>query len=356
MSKNYFFALSLCIALYLSFGLVLLTSACEGNYYMVYKQLLHIVLALMAAFSMTLLSSRQLQLLSFLVYVLGNILLIMVLLIGYTGKGAQRWLDLGVVRFEPSEILKIALPLCIASLAEFDTVPIRRNTIYACLILIAIPFLLIAKQPDLGTASITALIGIATMLIAGFPLRYFGYGIVFFVGCSPMLWHLLHDYQKNRILTLLMPHSDVSGTGYHIMQAKIAIGSGGILGKGWIQGTQTHLQYLPEQNTDFIFALCAEEFGFLGCLFLLLAFNIILWLCFRISTTAQDNFSRIACAGIGIAYALCTSINIAMVCGLIPVVGIPLPMISYGGTTMVITLFGFGIVLACAKQQRLFHH
>ncbi len=356
MVRSYYYILLAFLATYLLFGIVLLASACEGNYYMVYKQLMHIGVAVLIAYIINLLPSRQLQLLSFMLYVLGNLLLVMVLCFGYTGKGAQRWLDLGIIRFEPSEILKIALPLSIATIVEQQGTPLRGNTIIVCLLLIAIPFLLIAKQPDLGTASITAFIGIATMLVSGLPLRYCAYGLFSFMLCSPLLWQMLHNYQKERILTLLMPHSDLSGKGYHIMQAKIAIGSGGLFGKGWMQGTQTHLQYLPEQNTDFIFALGAEEFGFLGCFALILAFNIILWICCSISMHAQDNFSRIACAGISLSYALCTCINIAMVSGIIPVVGIPLPLISYGGTTMVMTLFGFGVVLACARQHKLFHN
>ncbi len=356
MKKLYFNSLCTFLTVYLCLGLLLLVSACEGNFFMVYKQLAHVVLAISIALLISILEPRQLQLLSFILYIIGNVLLICVLLFGHTGKGAQRWLDLGFIRFEPSEILKIALPLSIASIVDQQGMPIRGTTSLLCLLLIGVPFLLISKQPDLGTASITAFIGIATMLIAGFPIRYCLYGLLSLLACSPFLWPLLHQYQQERILTLLLPNSDVNGKGYHIMQAKIAIGSGGVFGKGWMQGTQTHLQYLPEHNTDFIFALCAEEFGFVGCLFLLTVFFSIFWLSCRVSMLAQDTFSRLSCAGISIAFALCSCINIAMVSGMIPVVGIPLPLISYGGTTMVVSMLGFGIVLACAKSTKLFNN
>ncbi len=349
-----FYTLLFSLGLYLCLGLLLLGSAIEGNYYLLYKQIFHILLSLTVGMLIMRIPSTHLQQLSYLLYILGIGLLILVLTIGYTGKGAQRWLDLGFIRFEPSEIMKIALPLTLASRAEQDGVPIRGSSLILCLFLVFLPFLLIAKQPDLGTASIVAIIGMLTLLVTGFPFRYCAYGVLGLIVSSPVLWHLLHGYQKQRILTLLMPENDISGKGYHIMQAKIAIGSGKLFGQGWLQGTQSHLDFLPEHNTDFIFALGAEEFGFLGSCLLMTIFFIIMYQCVLISIRAQNIFTRIASAGITIAFSICTFINIAMVCGMIPVVGIPLPLISYGGTTMVITLLGFSIVLSCSKQEKLF--
>ena len=347
-------SLNVLLLIYVSMGLLLLFSACEGNYYMVIKQGVHVVLALGVLFIVQRTSCEQLQKVALLLYFLTILLLILVLLVGYTGKGAQRWLDLRFIRFEPSEIMKIVLPLTLASRIQNQELPLSSYALFENFILILIPFLLVAKQPDLGTASIIFSIGLFTLIMAGLPFKILRYGFFAFVLGSPISWTLLHDYQKRRILTLLMPKRDVAGSGYHILQSKIAIGSGGIFGKGWFQGTQSHLQFLPEHNTDFIFALLAEEFGFLGCLFLFGLFFWILVKCFGYSTQAQNHFTRLASSGIAFAFGICTFINVAMVSGIIPVVGIPLPLISYGGTTMLITFLGFGIINSCKAQKRLF--
>ena len=342
------------IFVYVSMGLLLLLSACEGNYFMVIKQSIHVALALGVLFFVQRMHCEHLQKLAILLYCLTIMLLIMVLLFGYTGKGAQRWLDLKFIRFEPSEIMKIILPLTLASRIQNQELPLSNRALLANIILIVIPFFLIAKQPDLGTATLVFSIGLFTLVMAGLPFGVLKYSAITFVLASPISWTLLHDYQKRRILTLLMPKRDVAGDGYHILQSKIAIGSGGIWGKGWFKGTQSHLQFLPEHNTDFIFALLAEEFGFVGCLLLFALFFWILVKCFGYSPQAQNHFTRLASSGITFAFGICTFINIAMVSGIIPVVGIPLPMISYGGTTMLITFLGFGIINSCKAQKRLF--
>ncbi len=341
--------------IYVSIGLMLLLSASEGNNYMVIKQGVHVLLATIVLFVVQKIHCEQLQKIAIILYSLTILLLIMVLVFGHTGKGAQRWLDLKFIRFEPSEIMKIILPVTLASLIEKQELPLSNSALIKNLGLIMIPFFLVAKQPDLGTATIILTIGIFTMLMAGMPIRYIGYGIIGLIASSPLLWTLLHDYQKRRILTLLMPKRDIAGDGYHIMQSKIAIGSGGLFGKGWFGGTQSHLQFLPEHNTDFIFALAAEEFGFIGCILLFSLFMWILVKCFGYSTQAKTSFTRLASSGITFAFGLCTFINIAMVSGIIPVVGIPLPLISYGGTTMLITFLGFGIINSCKAQKRMFN-
>ena len=281
-------------------------------------------------------------------------LLILVLLFGYTGKGAQRWLNLHFVRFEPSEIMKIVLPLTIGNIIEKKNGETNLGVIATAACYIILPFVLIAKQPDLGTATTILCIGVYTLLMAGISVRWIFYSVGLLILSSPLSWTLLHDYQKRRIMTLLMPQKDLAGDGYHIMQSKIAIGSGGIFGKGWLGGTQSHLQFLPEHNTDFIFALHAEEFGLVGCLILFIAFLWIVIKCMNYSAHAENQFTRLSCAGITFSFGLCSFINIAMVCGLLPVVGIPLPLLSYGGTTMLITLFGFGVVNACKSKRQFF--
>ncbi|MEC8063585.1 MAG: rod shape-determining protein RodA [Pseudomonadota bacterium] len=339
---------------YTTFGLLLLASAAEGNVMMIVKQSFHVALAIIIAVVINTYSNLQIQRYAFFLYFFAVMLLVTVLVFGHVGKGAQRWLDLKFVRFEPSEIMKIVLPLTLASYIQQHELPLRNSIFLQCVGLILLPFYLIAKQPDLGTALITAIIGFFTLFMAGLPIQILSriiYGLVF---TSPITWHLLHPYQQQRILTLLSPKADVAGAGYHIEQAKIAIGAGGVLGKGWFQGTQSHLQFLPEHNTDFIFALCAEEFGFLGCLFLITLCLGIISRCFILSSSSQDSFTRLATAGITFSFGLCSCINIAMVSALIPVVGIPLPLISYGGTTMVMSMVGFGVIHACSRNTKLF--
>jgi rod shape determining protein RodA len=340
--------------LYTFVGLMLMLSASESNMYMVIKQCIHASLAVVVLLLVQRLSCEHLQKVAMLLYIGTIILLILVLLFGHTGKGAQRWLDLRYIRFEPSEIMKVVLPLTLASCVQNQELPLSPLALLQNLLLIIIPFVLVAKQPDLGTATIIFSIGLFTLIMAGLPFKLIRYGITAFVVLSPVSWTLLHDYQKQRIITLLLPKQDVSGSGYHITQSKIAIGSGGFFGKGWFRGTQSHLQFLPEHNTDFIFALLAEEFGFFGCCLLFILFLWILVKCFSYSMQAQSHFTRLACAGIAFAFGICTFINVAMVTGLIPVVGIPLPLVSYGGTTMLVTLFGFGIINACRAHTRLF--
>jgi len=343
------------VVIYALFGLTLLLSASIDQPRYLYRQISHITLGLTLLLITAYQPPERIRQLSPWLYALGILLLLCVLLIGQHGKGAQRWLRLGPVKFEPSEILKLGLPLCLATFVHHRPTPLSSSDLLTGAALIALPFLLIFLQPDLGTGLLITFVGTAVLLLAGMPLWVIRSLLLSVVACSPLLWQLLHDYQKKRIMTLLFPSHDQSGTAYHITQAKIAIGSGGWWGKGFAQGSQAHLNFLPEHNTDFIFALCAEEWGLIGCLFLIGLMCAITLRSLIISWHATDQFSRVASASLAFTFFLCSVINIAMVIGLIPVVGVPLPLMSYGGTNAVIMLVLFGVILSIHRQRRLFY-
>ena len=288
-------------------------------------------------------------------WLFGGLVLVLfaVLAIGVISKGGQRWLGVGVMRMQPSELMKIVMPLVLAwYLADKRLPPKRRVLMIAC-ILIVVPVMLIAKQPDLGTALLIAMCGAGVLLLAGMSWRVvLGFFILALI-CAPILWHFMHGYQRMRVLTLINPERDPLGAGYHIIQSKIAIGSGGVFGKGWLNGTQSHLKFLPEHTTDFIFAVCGEEFGLMGCVLLLALFLIIVVRGFMICANAQDTFSRLLVGGITLTFFVSVFINIGMVIGLLPVVGLPLPLISYGGSSIVTLLSGFGIIMSVHTHRRL---
>lgn len=345
------------LLIYLCFSYLLHTSAYLAHIKPAIKQLCNLAVGLGAMFAISQVPRETLKYCAFTFYCITIVLLIAVFLFGHTGKGAQRWLDLKFIRFEPSELMKLALPMTLAWLLDSVSCKLSMKNLAACFALIALPFLLIAKQPDLGTASLVTMVGLQVLLMAGLRLRVLVWITAFIAATSPLSWHyLLHEYQKKRILTLLFPKNDLAGSGYHILQAKIAIGSGSWFGKGWMQGTQTHLNYLPEHNTDFVFALCAEEFGYLGCLALIAVCLCIVGRCFYLSLDAKDHFSQLLVASLAFTFGLCSLINIAMVCGLIPVVGVPLPFMSYGGTSLLVTLSGFGAINACLKKKPHTHN
>lgn len=280
-------------------------------------------------------------------------LLVAVLAVGDISMGAQRWLDLGVVRFQPSEIMKLAVPMMVAwYLADHHLPPDGLRLIVTALIVV-IPTLLIAKQPDLGTALLVASAGTFVVFLSGIRWRYILLLAVLAAAAAPALWYLLHDYQRQRVLTFLDPENDPLGAGYHIIQSKIAIGSGGIYGKGWMNGTQSHLDFLPERTTDFIFAVFGEEFGMIGILLLLLLYLIIVLRCLYIATQAQETFTRLLAGSLGLTFFVYMFVNMGMVTGLLPVVGVPLPLISYGGTSLVTLLAAFGILMSIHTHRRL---
>jgi rod shape determining protein RodA len=286
-------------------------------------------------------------------YVVGLITLLLVLLTGETGGGAQRWLDIGI-RFQPSELMKLAVPAMLAWLLHDRPLPPSAALILGMLILIAAPVALIGLQPDLGTAILIALTGAAVIFLAGIGMRVLVAGTVAIMLALPAMWYFfMRDYQKQRVLTLLDPETDPLGAGYHIIQSKIAIGSGGIFGKGWLNGSQGQLEFLPERSTDFIFAVIGEEFGFIGAITLLLLYLLIVARGFYIAACAQDTFSRLLAGSISFTFFFYVFVNTAMVTGLLPVVGVPLPLVSSGGTSLVTLLAGFGILMSIQTHRKL---
>lgn len=284
---------------------------------------------------------------------LGILLLIAVLIMGQIGKGAQRWLDLGFFRFQPSEMIKITTPMMIAWYLAEHSLPPKWKQLCIAAVLIVIPTLLIAKQPDLGTALLVASSGAGVLFFAGLSWLFILAVIAILASLTPVVWHLMHDYQRDRVLTFLNPEADPMGRGYHIIQSKIAIGSGGIYGKGWLGSTQSELDFLPESSTDFIFAVFAEEFGLFGCLGLLVLYLLIIGRCLYIASQAQDTYSRLLAGSLSFTFFVYVFVNIGMVIGILPVVGVPLPLISYGGTSIVTLLAGFGILMSIHTHKKL---
>jgi rod shape determining protein RodA len=286
-------------------------------------------------------------------YLLGLFLLIVVLAIGETSHGSKRWLNLGLFRFQPSELMKLAVPMMVTWYLADKPLPPSYGRLLVASILIAIPVILVAKQPDLGTALLIGSSGIFVILLSGISWRFvFGF-MTLGILSTPVLWYIMHPYQRQRVLTLLDPEKDPLGTGYHIIQSKIAIGSGGLYGKGWLNGTQSQLQFLPERTTDFVFAVYSEEFGLVGVLILLGIYFFILSRGMYISLRAQDSFSRLLTGSLVLSFFVHIFANMGMVTGLLPVVGLPLPLISYGGTSIITLMIGFGFVMAVHTHRRL---
>jgi len=287
------------------------------------------------------------------IFSMGLILLALVLVIGYTGKGAQRWLDLGFIRFQPSEIMKLGVPMMVAwVLTRKPLPPNKRTLIYAALVLI-LPTSLILKQPDLGTAIMIFASGTLIIFMAGFAWRYIGILVLMAVVSAPLLWQSLHQYQQQRILTLFDPWSDPLGAGYHSIQSMIAIGSGGAQGKGWTNGSQSQLEFIPERHTDFIFSVFSEEFGLIGVALLFALYLAITGRGLFIAYYTKDTYSRLLAASLSMTFFFYVFVNVGMVSGMLPVVGVPLPLISYGGTSMVTLMAGFGILMAIQNHRPL---
>ncbi|MDX1670085.1 MAG: rod shape-determining protein RodA [Limnobacter sp.] len=286
-------------------------------------------------------------------YLLGVFLLIGVALFGDISKGARRWLDLGFIRLQPSEIMKIAMPLMLAwFFQQRENVSGWREFLVAT-ILLAIPGALILKQPDLGTALLVIGAGFFVIFFAGLSWRLLGYLATIFVCSLPLVWSLMHEYQRQRVLTLLDPTKDPLGKGFHIIQSTTAVGSGGLTGKGFLKGTQTHLEFIPERTTDFIFAVLAEEFGLFGCLVLLILYTCLIMRGLVIAANAPTLFSRLMAGSISLIFFTYAFVNIGMVSGILPVVGVPLPLLSYGGTAMVTLGLGAGILMSIQNTKKL---
>lgn len=287
------------------------------------------------------------------VYGMGVLLLLAVMFFGEVGKGAQRWLDLGVFRFQPSEVMKLGVPMMVAWYLSEHSMPPDGRRIFFTLIMIMTPVLLIAKQPDLGTAMLVGSAGVFVLLFAGLRWRLVFIAMGLFAACAPIIWYMMHDYQRQRLLTFLSPEHDPLGAGYHIIQSKIAIGSGGLYGKGWLHGSQSQLNFLPERATDFVFAAFSEEFGFIGILLLLAVYLFILMRGLWIAAQAQDTYTRLLAGSLVMTFFIYVFVNIGMVTGLLPVVGVPLPMISYGGTSIVTLMASFGILMSIHTHKKL---
>lgn len=342
------------VAIFLLCMLSFLTlySASGQDFSVLIRQAIRVGVAFVVMVTLAQCKPQQFYRYSVILYILGILLLVAVLLAGLVGKGAQRWLDLGLFRFQPSEMIKITTPLMIAWFLSDYTLPPKPMQIFWAVVLIALPTLLIAKQPDLGTALLIVISGGAMLFFANLSLRFMLVTSGVLLSLTPVLWHFMHDYQKARVLTFLHPEQDPIGRGYHIIQSKIAIGSGGIYGKGWLGGTQANLNFLPESATDFIFAVFAEEFGLLGCLVLLSLYLFVISRCLYIAVRADDTYSRLLAGSLAVTFFAYVSVNIGMVIGVLPVVGVPLPMMSYGGTSVVTLLASFGILMSIHTHRK----
>lgn len=335
-------------------GLLTIYSSGGQDWALVNRQLVRLSIALIIMIGLAQIPLAAYRRISIYFYGAGILMLLGVLLFGVTGKGAQRWLDLGVIRFQPSEIMKLAMPMMIAWFVSKRGLPANLSTIFLGFVFVCIPTVLIAKQPDLGTSLLVACSGVFVLFLAGMRWK-----LIAFISClagafAPIMWFfLMKEYQKQRVITFLDPETDPLGSGYHIIQSKIAIGSGGINGKGWLQGTQSQLEFLPERHTDFIFSVFSEEFGLLGVTGLLFMYLCIILRGLYIANRAQDTFSKLLAGSITLTFFVYVFVNMGMVSGLLPVVGVPLPLISYGGTSMVTLMAGFGILMAISTQKRL---
>jgi len=333
-------------------AMVVLYSAGGQKIEVVLRQAGRVGLALGVMFALAQIHPRHLRTYSPTLYLFGVLLLTAVMLAGEVSLGAKRWLNLGVVRFQPSELMKLAMPMMVAWFLAAHPVPPRFRHVLAAGLLILLPTLMIAKQPDLGTAFLVAVAGAAVVFLAGLRWAYLLGLAVLGGSLLPVMWHFMHGYQRDRVLMFLDPEADPLGRGYHIIQSKIAIGSGGLYGKGWLQGTQAHLEFLPERSTDFIFAVLAEEFGLLGCLGLLGLYLFILARCFYIAVQARDIYCRLLSGALTLTFFVYVFVNTGMVIGILPVVGVPLPLVSYGGTSMVTLLAGFGILMSIQTHRQ----
>ncbi|SFV63899.1 Rod shape-determining protein RodA [hydrothermal vent metagenome] len=334
------------------FGLIILYSAAPSHI-LVVKQIIHLFLAIGVMIAIAQIPPYHIKRWTPYLLIIGIILLLLVLFFGTKINGAQRWLDLGFFRFQPSELLKIVVPIAIASILSESTLPPKPNKILLSFIAIMTVAFLIFKQPDLGTALLISSSGIFVLFFSGLSWKIIFGSLGIIIAILPIMWNfVLHSYQKQRVLTFLNPESDPYNTGYHIIQSKIAIGSGGISGKGYMQGSQSQLNFLPEHSTDFIFSVLSEEFGLIGVLVLLTIYAIIIYRCFVIAINTPDNFSRLLTAGLTMTFFTYIFVNIGMVSGLLPVVGMPLPFMSYGGTSLITLMISFGVIMSISQNKK----
>ncbi|MDX1803978.1 MAG: rod shape-determining protein RodA [Alcanivorax sp.] len=336
-------------------GLTVLYSAGGESLDLVFRQSLRFGAGLFAMFLLAQIPPRSYRFWAPFVYSAGLILLMLVLVMGVQAKGAQRWLHIpGLGRFQPAEIMKLGVPAMVAWYFSERTLPPRLLDVVAALVLLGLPAMLIGLQPDLGTAILIAASGLVVLFMAGLSWRLIAIAVILVVTAAPLMYYfVLHDYQRNRVDTFLNPEADPRGAGWNIIQSKTAIGSGGIQGKGWLDGTQSRLDFLPESSTDFILAVLGEEFGLVGISLLLVMYLVVVGRGFFISWQAQETFARLLAASLTMTFFIYVFVNIGMVSGILPVVGVPLPLISYGGTSIVTLLASFGMLMSVHTHRRL---
>ncbi|MBP9791768.1 MAG: rod shape-determining protein RodA [Rickettsiales bacterium] len=346
-TKNFPYIMLIAVYLTAAIGLLLMHGISTPTKPLFHKQMIHLCIASVLLFGAALINIRHIFHISFAIYAVSLILLISVTIVGHTAMGATRWLNLGIVKIQPSELVKIGITMALA--AYFHTIQYQNiakpTTLLIPLAIILIPLIIVIKQPDLGTALTISALSAIILFLAGVKIWKFVVSITTLVISMPIIWHYLYDYQKQRILTFIYPEHDSLGAGYNITQSKIAIGSGGFFGKGYLEGSQTQLNFLPEYQTDFVFSLFAEEFGFFGSIILLLLFFTIILSGINIAIHCKHTFGKLLTYGLVSILSLHIFINIGMVSGLLPVVGIPLPLISYGGSSLTTTFIAVGLMI-----------
>ncbi len=341
------------IGLLMMVSLFILYSATDGNWMRVFSQLINILAAFLALWVVANMPLHYLIRSAVPIYLLGMILLLGVALVGDISHGARRWLNIGIATIQPSELMKIAVPLMMAWYFEKHEATLTLKNYFIAALLLLMPVALIARQPDLGTALLISASGFYVLFLAGLSWRVMIGMAIAAAASAPFMWSMLHDYQRHRILMLFDPSQDALGKGYHTIQGMIAVGSGGLFGKGYLNGTQTHLDFLPERTTDFIFAVWSEEFGFTGNLILLAMYVFVIGRGFIITANASTYFTRLMAGSITLTFFTYAFVNMGMVSGILPVVGVPLPLVSYGGTSMLTLLLGFGMLMSIHTHKQL---
>jgi rod shape determining protein RodA len=341
------------LSLIAAYGLIVLYSASGQSMPTVLRTVARLVLGAIAMLLLARVNPNFLRRSTPWIYAAGCVLLVVVAAVGHIGLGAQRWLDLGLFRFQPSELMKLAVPMMCAWYLHDRPLPPGGGALCVMALLILLPVGLVAVQPDLGTAALIAIAAALVIVLAGLRLRVMLIMLAVAAAAAWFGWSFMHDYQRKRVLTFLNPQIDPLGAGYHIIQSQIAIGSGGVFGKGWMNGSQAQLEFLPERSTDFIFAVIGEEFGLLGLLLLLLLYLFVVGRAIYLATQTQDTFARLLAGSIALTFFVYVFINAGMVTGLLPVVGVPLPLVSYGGSSVVTLLAGFGILMALYSRRKL---
>jgi rod shape determining protein RodA len=341
------------LSLIAAYGLVVLYSASGQSMPTVLRTGARLMLGALAMLLLARVNPNFLRRSTPWLYAAGCLLLVVVAAIGHSGMGAQRWLDLWVFRFQPSELMKLAVPMMCAWYLHERPLPPSWTALAVMSGLILVPVGLVAVQPDLGTAALIAIAGALVIVLAGLRVRVMLALLALAAVAAWFGWSFMHDYQRKRVLTFLNPQTDPLGAGYHIIQSQIAIGSGGVFGKGWMNGSQAQLEFLPERSTDFIFAVIGEEFGMVGLLLLLLLYVLVVARAIYVATQTQDTFSRLLAGSLALTFFVYVFINAGMVTGLLPVVGVPLPLVSYGGSSVVTLLAGFGILMALYSRRKL---